>query len=184
MPDAPPLVDLPDDPNLAVVFDALSEHRSISFRYHGTDREVTPGGLGFQQGRWYVSGWDEGAEGQRTYRLDRVEGPVRLGQPAELAHADARALEPIRPWTVGDAERFTARLSVAPSAVAAVLADTGEEVVVGREPDGRTRCAVEVTNRQGFRSWILGFGDDVEVTGPADVRAEIIDWLHRVVATT
>lgn len=39
---------------------------------------------------------------------------------------------------------------------------------------------VPVTNREGFRSWILSYLDRAEVLGPDDLRDEIVAWLDEV----
>jgi hypothetical protein len=33
-----------------------------------------------------------------------------------------------------------------------------------------------------FRSWLLGLGLHAEVLAPADVRADVIEWLTRIAA--
>jgi predicted DNA-binding transcriptional regulator YafY len=38
--------------------------------------------------------------------------------------------------------------------------------------------AVSVTNRPAFRSFVLGFLDHAQVLGPAELRAEMVEWLE------
>jgi predicted DNA-binding transcriptional regulator YafY len=37
-----------------------------------------------------------------------------------------------------------------------------------------------VTNRDAFRSFVLGFLDHAEVLGPDELRADIVGWLEAV----
>jgi hypothetical protein len=41
---------------------------------------------------------------------------------------------------------------------------------------------VPCSNVVAFRSWLLGLGLHAEVLAPADVRAEVIQWLTRIAA--
>jgi predicted DNA-binding transcriptional regulator YafY len=38
--------------------------------------------------------------------------------------------------------------------------------------------AVTVTNREAFRSFVLGFLDHAEVLSPPDLRAAVVTWLE------
>ncbi|HMK96904.1 MAG TPA: hypothetical protein VK425_05105, partial [Acidimicrobiales bacterium] len=47
-PSAPPVVDVPVGPELATLFSAVSERRSVRFVYNGLGRRVDPYGLSFR----------------------------------------------------------------------------------------------------------------------------------------
>jgi predicted DNA-binding transcriptional regulator YafY len=53
---------------------------------------------------------------------------------------------------------------------------SGAEVVLDRA-DGLV-VRLEVTNREGFRSWLVSFLDRAEVLGPPELRAEMVAWLE------
>jgi predicted DNA-binding transcriptional regulator YafY len=40
-----------------------------------------------------------------------------------------------------------------------------------------------VTNRDGFRSWLLSFLDRAEVLAPEELRADMVAWLHGVISS-
>ena len=40
---------------------------------------------------------------------------------------------------------------------------------------------LRVTNRDGFRSWVLSFGDRAEVLGPPELRGAVVAWLEELV---
>jgi len=46
--------------------------------------------------------------------------------------------------------------------------------------DGSIDVEVPCVNRDAFRSWVLGLTNHAVVVEPADLRAEIIDWLQGV----
>jgi proteasome accessory factor B len=49
--------------------------------------------------------------------------------------------------------------------------------VVHDDTDGLV-VRLEVTNREGFRSWLVSFLDRAEVLGPAELRSEFVTWLR------
>ncbi|MDQ1444869.1 MAG: proteasome accessory factor, partial [Acidimicrobiaceae bacterium] len=67
--------------------------------------------------------------------------------------------------------------------VDAVLADKvegelGPASVVERRDDGSVVVDVEVTNRVGLRSWVLGMRDHALVLSPPSVRDDVVEWLR------
>jgi predicted DNA-binding transcriptional regulator YafY len=72
------------DPDLlTAVAAACRDQRRLRFRYPGGDglaiREVEPHRLVHTPRRWYLVAWDLGRRDWRTFRVDRVQGP--LGPP-------------------------------------------------------------------------------------------------------
>jgi predicted DNA-binding transcriptional regulator YafY len=67
--------------------------------------------------------------------------------------------------------------------VRAQLGDTPDPVEDAPEHgEGAVVVRLAVTNRDAFRSFVLGLLDHAEVLGPPELRAEITDWLDRTVA--
>ena len=46
-----------------------------------------------------------------------------------------------------------------------------------RRPDGSVVVELTVTNRDAFRSFVLGFLEHAEVLGPPELRDELVAWL-------
>ena len=65
--------------HMKLLSDALLKRKRVGFTYHGihrgadTQRRVQPWGLLFQHSHWYMVGWDENKEGERLFRVDRME---------------------------------------------------------------------------------------------------------------
>ncbi|MEU8252159.1 WYL domain-containing protein [Nonomuraea sp. NPDC048916] len=68
---------------LAVIAGACRDHRRLRLRYPGregvTVRTVEPHRLAHTPRRWYLLAWDVDRADWRTFRVDRIEGP--LGPP-------------------------------------------------------------------------------------------------------
>ncbi len=173
---------LPGDPALVPIFQAISEKRAITFDYRGAERLVEPWRLDFHRGRWYLTGFDRAREGERNFRLDRMDGPV--------AHTDLKAEAsppksgptdgPRRAWEMGEAELVTARLLVDESRVESASKQLGPDVEHEVRPDGSVIYSVPVVNYDAFRSFVLGFLHHAELLEPPEWRADIVSWLKSV----
>lgn len=79
----PPLVDAAVLSGLAT---ACRDSRRLRFRYRKHDgdtgaREVEPLRLANYGRRWYLIAWDPAREDWRSFRVDRIEGKPRVGEP-------------------------------------------------------------------------------------------------------
>lgn len=180
----PTIGEIPTDPNLAVVFQAVADRRQLSFDYRGERRLVDPYRLDFQLGRWYVSGYDHLRSDERNFRLDRIEGPVEPGAAGTFDRpaTSVPGLE-LAAWQLGEGEPVVADLLVDADQAALARHELGTGTVAEERPDGSVVFAVPVTNRSGFRAFVLGFLDHAEVLGPPDLRAEMVEWLQAQVST-
>ena len=178
---APELAELAGGPDVAVVFGALAERRRVRFGYRGEQRLVDPWRLSYRSGHWYLAGFDHtrGASGaERLYRLDRVEGTLSATGPAEaFERPAAEASGPIPPWRLGDGPEVEVRVLVDASHAPEAVAVAGEAAVLGHAGGG-VELSLQVTSREGLRSFVLGFLEHAEVLDPPEVRDELRSWLQ------
>jgi proteasome accessory factor B len=166
---------------------AIAERATVTFTYRDDQRTLDPYGLLLRKGYWYVIGLDHVRGERRTFRVDRITGDVAVGGAGTFevpAGFDPRGEFPIDPKRLGDddSEPQTAEVAVFGAVAGIVRAELGDEAVVGERPDGSVVFTVPCGNRDAFRGWLLGFGSDAEVIGPADVRADLVRWLQAVAA--
>jgi len=169
---------LPGAAHLVPLFGAISARRRVSLGYRGRARSLDPHRLSFRNGHWYLSAHDRDAGEDRSYRLDRIESPVEAGEPGTAAPAAARPAGLPSPWELGGEEPVTARLLVDAEQAGWAEGHVGLDAVAERGPDGSVVLEVRVTNRDAFRSFVLGFLDHAEVLGPPELRAELVHWLE------
>lgn len=182
-PRTTPVVDVALDPSVAVLFSAVAEKRRVRFGYNAVPRHVDPYRLSYRQGRWYLSGFDHGREGERLFRVDRIEGPVELeDEPAVFDRPDNVPSGPPPPWRLGDDEEIVVDLRVDGAQADWVRSLAGADAVTGTGPGGETYFRLPITNRHAFRSFVLGLLDHAEVLGPPEMRDEVIDWLRSLAA--
>lgn len=171
------LAAIPTIPELVPLFVAVSERRAVTFRYRGEEREVEPHRLSFTRGHWYLDGHDRDRQARRQFRLDRLEGEVALGPAGAFERpADVRSAS-TPPWQMGEEEPVEARLRIDAHLAGWGVDQLGDETVRARHPDGSVEVTLTVTNREAFRSFVLGFLDHAEVLGPPELRDDLVSWL-------
>ncbi|MCB1039596.1 MAG: WYL domain-containing protein [Acidimicrobiales bacterium] len=174
-----PQAELPTDPSLVAAFTGVAERRLVRFRYHDVDRAVHPYRLEFVRGRWYLNGFDRTRGEDRWFRMDRVDGPVTTDGEREAFQRPAEAVAGLQldPWVLGGgSDPVRARVWFDPDVAPIVRRDLDEGAIVDDGDEGLV-IELEVTNRDGFRSWVLSFLDRAEVLGPPELRDELVGWL-------
>jgi proteasome accessory factor BC len=80
----------PETPGrLAKLESAISKQRTVKFRYRSMSRDeefertVDPYALLLDRGRWYVIGRDHDRDAERTFRVSRIQGDIRLATRRE-----------------------------------------------------------------------------------------------------
>jgi predicted DNA-binding transcriptional regulator YafY len=175
--DAPPLLTLAFQPGVPVLMDASRAAATVRFRYGGVDREVEPWGVLTRDGYWYVTGLDRTRGERRTFRVDRVEGEVAVGEPGSYTvpdDFDVRTALPDEPWRLGGETVY--EVDVVVDAVGA--ARLGDVEVRERRPDGAAVVRLDVTNLAGFRSWLFGLLGHARVVSPPEVVDDVTTWLR------
>jgi proteasome accessory factor B len=178
---------LASSPDLPQLFAGNSERATVSFGYRGRPRRLDPYGLLARSGFWYVMGFDHDAGEVRTYRVDRIEGPVVPGpggafeipagfDPADTFPADAKM--------VGEGEVVSARVWISAAQAPTVVRELGEAAVAERRPGGDLVVTVPYANRWALRAWVMGLVDDAEILEPGDLRAEMVRWLDELATGT
>jgi proteasome accessory factor B len=176
-----------DEPSFDVFWEATQERVPVRFEYArpgqdtGTTRHLQPWGVARYAGRWYVVGYDVDRAAERVFRLSRVQGEARrAGEPGAYD---------VPPGT--DVREVARRLAPAPTLEQATLlarsgsgltlrrgADSVETGVAG--PDDRTAWDRLVVTRSGLglADEVLGYGADVFVEGPDELREAVVTRLR------
>ncbi len=163
---------------LGQLFEAVVERRVVTFTYRRETRRVAPYGIGHRRGHWYVVG--RTANGQRTYRLDRMEA-IQLGEDAGAferpSDFDLRAA--LDAWDLSKETDSKALIRFAPEVAWWATRQLGG--IVGQTgADGAITVEVPVTNVGSFVGWVLTFGDGAEVMAPPELRQAVINRVRSV----
>jgi len=173
---------LPGSEHLADVFEAVTARCLLTFAYRGATRTVDPWRIAFRNGHWYMNGFDHERNEERSFRLDRFDGAPEMGSPGSFERAQGRS-GPRPPWEMGDEEEVSAEVLVDAPQAGQVIGEVGEDAVRGRREDGSVVVVVRVTNRDAFRTLVLGFLDHAEVLGPDELRTDMVGWLEAMAAS-
>lgn len=168
---------------LPLLWDAIGSQAVASFAYRSRQRVVHPYGLLARNGFWYLIGFDSERDMQVTFRVDRIDGDVSVGEPNAFARPHgfnvltAFTRDP-KEFADGPQEVAVVRLDhrVAPAAVR----ELGDDAIVARRPDGSLDVEVACGNRTAFKTWLYAMVDRAEVISPENVRQEIIADLQKM----
>jgi proteasome accessory factor C len=163
---------------------ATRERRRLAIDYYSfarddhTSREIDPYRVYADQGRWYVSAWCHRADGERIFRVDRI-------QSAEVL--DVTFDEPDGGLEGAEGGRGTDNFHPGPDAPQVVLelgpdaawvADHYPHESIEDQGEGRFRITLVVTARPWLERLLLSLGPDAGVValderlGRGDVRAQ------------
>lgn len=165
--------------------EAIERRSLVGFGYKGAERQVEPHGLLLRNGFWYLVGFDRDRGARRTFRIDRIEGRVTIGEPGafERQVVERHEFFPADPKLIAEADEAvqTALVRIDSPQSTLVERQVGADRVRERHPDGSIVVAVDYRSPMAMRSWVFDFGADAEVLEPADLRADLVAWLEGVV---
>jgi proteasome accessory factor B len=176
------------EPAFEPVYAAVRDRRPIRFPYRTPgrpdviDRHLEPWGIVSRHGRWYVVGHDRDRGATRVFRLSRVAGPVRpAGSPGEVQVPEGIDLRAQVATLVPSRASAQARLCVRTgSGIRLRRRATGS----GPGADGWDELTVPYGDQEVLAEEVAGFGSDVTVLEPPELREAVIRRLRGVVATS
>jgi proteasome accessory factor B len=176
------------EPAFEPVYAAVRDRRPIRFPYRTPgrpdviDRHLEPWGIVSRHGRWYVVGHDRDRGATRVFRLSRVAGPVRpAGSPGEVQVPEGIDLRAQVATLVPSRASAQARLCVRHgSGIRLRRRATGS----GPGADGWDELTVPYGDQEVLAEEVAGFGSDVTVLEPPELRESVIRRLRGVVATS
>lgn len=176
------------DPTFGPLTGAVRDRQAVTFSYRTPEddaaavRRLQAWGVVCWRGRWYVVGYDLDRRAERCFRLSRVVGEVRrLGRPG--AYQPPQGIDLINyvaRWS-GPVERSgRATVLVRPGRCAGVRRWAQETT---SDPDGRgDRVVLRYADPESLASWLVGYGADVVVLDPPEVRAAAVSRLREIAA--
>lgn len=166
---------------LRVVHAGVRECRVLSFSYtpaHGqaTQREVEPHTLVFKGFSWYVLAWCRLRLDFRVFRLSRIRD-LRMQQ----GYFSRRKVDPAPYFTPArdSRERVAVVLKFQPG-VRVRLEETFGPEKLAYNSDGTILATITVPDDPWLDSFILGFGDQVEVVSPEGLRQRVVKKIIRM----
>lgn len=179
----PELAAISMGPAVTQLHEAITAQATVQFDYREERRTVEPWRLAFRRGQWYLHGFDIDRADSRSFRLDRIEGGLEIGE-AGTAKAERDSPRGERqPWQFGEEEQaHTARVAIDASHARWAQHHLQDATVVAKHDDGSIEMELEVSNVSAFRSLVLSMFEAAEILSPQELRDDMINWLEGMLA--
>lgn len=170
-------------PRIERIQSAIEGRRLLCFQYYGPrgegSRNIEPYYLVFRWSSWYVWGWCLERKDFRLFKLNRMEEVWVSDQEFLERQIPAPELTDERVFSGG----IPVKALFSPKVKWRLIESFGPHCFTEQE-DGRLLLFTEeYTNEDYLLTWLLGFGDQVEVLEPASVREELIRMAENMVRT-
>jgi len=170
---------------LAKLEGAISKQRTVKFTYWSIERDevaertVNPYALLLENGAWYAVGHDLDKDAERTFRVSRIRGEIRLATRRERDFRlpedfDVERFRMRPPWQIGD-PAGEARIGVGGDTAWWIERLYGEH---GRLEDGA--FVTSYASVAQLASWILRQDGRAIPLEPSPLRREVRESLSRV----
>jgi predicted DNA-binding transcriptional regulator YafY len=161
----------------ACVEQAIQRQRQLRIRYYAktreawTDRIVEPYVIVFRGGAWYLIAYCHLRQEVKIFRVDRIERAALLAAPSEIPRNFSAEAFLSGSWFIEQGEPVRVRLQFAPEAARWVrVAKYHPNQQITEQDDGSLLFEVTVRGQREITRWILGYGSQVEVLAPPQLR--------------
>ena len=175
---------------------AWADRRVVEIEYEGAAYEGRPGEVtrrtvqpwliepSLQTHALYLIGFDEDRQGMRTFKIERIRSVSVSPRSFERPEAAGLEAQLERGWDIiADQPPVEVRLRFSPAVADRVLETRWHPMQqTERQADGSLLWSTTVSGPIEIRLWILEWGDDVEILGPPELRADVAARLRRAAA--
>ncbi len=177
-----------DEPAFEAFWAATQDRTPVSFEYRtassaeAATRHLEPWGVVSSRARWYVVGLDTDRGAPRLFRLSRVRGEVRTtGRPGSFEVPEGTDIRALTESLAPSAPEHHAKLLVREGSAHGLRRQATP--AAGTTPAGWDRVEVSYGRTDALADEVLGYGADVVVEEPADLRDLVVGRLREVAAT-
>ena len=172
-----------------VISDAITQNKKIRYQYFeynvakervlrhgGAFYEVSPFALIWDDENYYMLAWDSAAEKMKHYRVDKM-------QKVSLSDAERDGTDEFKKFDMsaytktvfgmfgGNEQKVKLRFSN--HLVGAVLDRFGRDAIIIKDGEKHFTVTVSVVVSPQFFGWVFGFGKEIEILSPEEVRIEM-----------
>lgn len=176
------------DPAFGPLTAASRLRQAVTFDYRvpehdqSTSRRLQPWGVVCWRGRWYVVGHDLGRGAERCFRLSRIISKVTtVGPPG--AYSPPPALD-----LISYVARWSGSAPAEHTQKATLLVKQGRAAGIRRwaesvtPANGGDQVVITYSDAHSVARWLVGYGSDVVVQEPPEVREAVIRRLREIIA--
>lgn len=175
--------------NVDEISNAITQDKAIRFRYFdytvtkerrfrkdGAWYEISPFSLMWDDENYYMLGYDADAGRLKHYRVDKMTEISAL-ERSRFGRDEFRSIDMSqyskKVFGMFTGEEQTIRLRFSNHLVGAVIDRFGRDTMIISSDDEHFTVSVDVAVSPQFYAWLFGFGTDVEVLSPENVRDEL-----------
>lgn len=183
-----------------ILHDAMRQNLKVEFTYYhydvdgeryatrdGKPHEVTPVGIAFSDGYYYLTAWNDDYENMTEYRIDRM-GKLRVSDSKGTKNDQITH----HVFDKEDHERFgrfsgkpvTTTLLVDADKVEIVMDRFGENAQIRRMDENAAKAIVKVYASEQFFGWVAGLGGTVRIDAPKSLKKEYKEYLLKLAEET
>jgi len=132
----------------------------------------------------YVVAYCHLKKGIRTFKIERIESAELTSEPYTIPpDFDANEFFGSSWGIVVEGEVKTVRLRIVDLEIMRIMEETvwHPSQVLERQPDGSMIMTLSVTDTYELVSWILGWGEKVEVLEPKELREKVMETANKMV---
>ncbi|MDD6189399.1 MAG: WYL domain-containing protein [Clostridiales bacterium] len=182
--------------NVDKLHEAITFDKQISFRYFdysitkeklyrrdGARYQVSPCALTWDDENYYLIAHEAASGLVKHYRVDKMTDIRTEAQPREKNDEfDGSRLAEYAGKVFGmfAGEERTVRLRFVNHLAGAVIDRFGRDVIINSKDDGSFTVTANVVVSPQFYGWLCGFGDEVQLLWPEDVREDFKGYVKKL----
>ncbi len=169
------------------IYKAQLEKKSVHINYYSIDskiekdRIVNPYALKFRFGVWYLIGFCNLRKEIRTFRIDRIRNIKTLDRKFSIPEDFSLDKYLSGSWGIKKGKKFKVKLRFSlgiAEFISEITWHPSQKLKFNN--NGSLYAEYEVTGLDEIKRWVLGFGNDVEVIEPDELREEIIEEISKL----
>ena len=174
---------------------AIAANRQITFHYNewtvqktlkprrgGALYHVSPYLLSWDDGNYYLIGYDGEAGTLKHFRVDKMTD-VTVYDAAREREDLFRRFDPAQysreTFGMYHGEETSVTLSVTERLVGVLIDRFGDGITLFPTEDGTVRCTVRVRVSPVFLGWVIGYGGEIRILSPPSVAEQMLELAHR-----
>lgn len=158
---------------IALLKSAIAQNKLVSFRYYyekgESERTVEPYYVVFRWGEWYLFCWCQKHQDFRLFNLSRLWDLALMQETFSPRAIPQERLDPEETWKTN----YRLEALFDPSVKYRLIEEYGPSCFTIQE-DGRLFLSVGFTFYSNMLSWVLSFGDKMEVLQPEELRNDLL----------
>ena len=179
--------------SIDILHEAIRTNRHVAFMYYkygldgkrfathdGKPHEVTPVGIAFSDGFYYLTAWNDERDDMTEFRIDRMDNIRVTDKPAtkndNITHHKYEGEEHEYFGRFGG-DPVTATLLVTGDKVEIIKDRFGDAAMLYPQDDETAKAVVKIHKSEQFFGWIAGLGGTVRIHEPKSLKQEYNDYL-------